>query len=112
MRRNVRRGVSRSGTGRNIGRSGVPYLWIKNVDLLTKLLLMDEKRHFMDQICTLWTRIAFMDKKRRFMDQICTLWTRFALMDEKRIFYGKKKIPANINIYFIHYYELDFFNGK
>ena len=52
---------------------------------------MDEKRHFMDQICTLWMRIAFMDEKRRFMDQICILWTRFALMDEKRIFYGKKK---------------------
>ena len=58
---------------------------------------MDEKRHFMDQICTLWMRIAFMDEKRRFMDQICTLWMRFALMDEKRIFYGKKKIPANKN---------------
>ena len=94
MRRNVRRGVRRSGSGRNIGRSGVRYLWMKNVVLWTKSALMDEKRHFMDQICTLWMRIAFMDEKRRFMDQICTLWTRFALMDEKRIFYGKKKIPA------------------
>ena len=93
MRRNVRRGVRRSGSGRNIGRSGVRYLWMKNVVLWTKSALMDEKRHFMDQICTLWMRIAFMDEKRRFMDQICTLWTRFALMDEKRIFYGKK-IPA------------------
>ena len=90
MRRNVRRGVRRSGSGRNIGRSGVRYLWMKNVVLWTKSALMDEKRHFMDQICTLWMRIAFMDEKRRFMDQICTLWTRFALMDEKRIFYGKK----------------------
>ena len=52
---------------------------------------MDEKRDFMDQICTLWMKIAFMDEKRRFMDQNCTLWMRFALMDEKRIFYGKKK---------------------
>ena len=69
---------------------------MKNVVLWTKSALMDEKRHFMDQICTLWMRIAFMDEKRRFMDQICTLWTRFALMDEKRIFYGKKKIPAQI----------------
>ena len=84
-------GVRRSGSGRNIGRSGVRYLWMKNVVLWTKSALMDEKRHFMDQICTLWMRIAFMDEKRRFMDQICTLWTRFALMDEKRIFYGKKK---------------------
>ena len=67
---------------------------MKNVVLWTKSALMDEKRHFMDQICTLWMRIAFMDEKRRFMDQICISWTRFALMDEKRIFYGKKKIPA------------------
>ena len=57
---------------------------------------MDEKRHFIDQICTLWMRIAFMDEKRRFMDQICTLWKRFALMDEKRIFYGKKKYQPKI----------------
>ena len=94
MRRNIHRGVRWSGTGRNIGRSGVRYLWMKNVVLWTKSALMDEKRHFMDQICTLWTRIAFMDEKRRFMDQICTLWTRFALMDEKRIFHGENEIPA------------------
>ena len=43
LSRNVRRGVRRSGSAGNIGRSGVPYLWKLNVDLWKVIAFMESK---------------------------------------------------------------------
>ncbi len=82
LSRNVRRGVRRSGSAGNIGRSGVPYLWTKNVGLWTEIAFMDKKCIYR-QCLHLWTRKV-------------DLWTRNALYGRKVLFYGKKYLSFYI----------------
>ena len=77
-RRNLSRNVRRSGSAGNIGRSGVPYLWTKNVVLWTVFAFMDKKCIFI----YLWTRNAFMDSECIYGQEMSIYRQEMHCMDE------------------------------